>query len=154
MKFIVLFFLIFTSYDIIAQIQIQVKTEYLGESSYRKTDGKTYQKVGDAKGSAVIYQSDLNIPVSMKLNEKNRPTIWSISGRFAQTRLNNRNFDEPIVINKIMNVGLNLNHLRPLNDKWSIMASIGGGTYMPSTEFSQLGYKIYLVISEQYSYII
>ncbi|GAA4781789.1 hypothetical protein GCM10023231_06800 [Olivibacter ginsenosidimutans] len=141
MKFIILFFLTFTCYDIVAQIQIQVKTEYLGESSYRKTDGKTYQKVGDAKGSAVIYQADVHIPLSVKLNEKNRPTIWSISGRFAQARLNNRNFDEPIVTDRIMNVGLNLNHLRPLNHKWSIMASIGGGTYMPSTEFSQIRFK-------------
>lgn len=36
--------------------QIMFKTEYFGESDYRMTEGDTDRKVGNSKGSAVVYQ--------------------------------------------------------------------------------------------------
>ena len=29
----------------------------------------------------------------------------------------------------ILNASLNISHVRPLSDKWSIIASVGGGVY-------------------------
>lgn len=121
--------------------QIMFKTEYFGESSYRVTEGDTDEKVGNSKGSAIVYQGGINIPLSMKINENNRPTIWAISAGGAYAKLNNKNFTKPLVIDEIMSLGLSLNHLRPLNDKWSMMAMIGGGIYMPSTRFSEIRFK-------------
>lgn len=117
------------------------KTEYFGKSQYRMTEGDTDEKVGDSKGSAVVYQGGINIPLSMKLNENNRPKMWSISAGGSYAKLNNKNFTEPLVIDEVMNLGLSLNHLRPISDRWSIMASIGGGIYAPSTKFSQIRFK-------------
>lgn len=121
--------------------QIMFKTEYFGKSDYRMTEGDRDEKIGNSKGSATVYQGGINIPLSMSLNDNNRPKMWSISAGGAYAKLDNKNFTEPLVIDEIMNMGLSLDHLRPLNDKWSMMASIGGGIYMPSMKFSEIRFK-------------
>lgn len=105
------------------------------------TEGETNKKVGDSKGSAMVHQADVSIPISLKLNELKRPTMWAINVGAAYAKLDNENFTEPLVINKIMNIGLSVNHLRPLNDKWSMAATLGGGIYMPSSNFSDMELK-------------
>jgi hypothetical protein len=121
--------------------QIFFKTEHFGSSHYRMSEGDLSQNIGNSKGSAVIYQGGINIPLSMKMNEKNRPTMWSVSAGGAYVKLNNKNFKEPLVIDEILNVGLSLNYLRPLNDKWSLKAGLGGGIFMPTTDLSKVRYK-------------
>lgn len=121
--------------------QIMFKTEYFGTSAYRMMEGETDKKVGDCKGSAVVYQGGINIPLSIKLNENNRPTMWVVSLGGAYAKLENKNFTEPLVIDEILNIGLSLSHLRPLNGKWSMLMAIGGGIYMPCTKLSQIRYK-------------
>lgn len=140
MRFLFICMLI-SIFSVKAYSQISFKTEYFGKSRYRMTEGDTDERVGDSKGSAIVYQGGINIPLSMKLNENNRPTMWAISLGGAYAKLDNKNFTEPLVIDEIMNMGLNLNHLRPLNDRWSMIASLGGGVYMPSTKFSQIKFK-------------
>lgn len=121
--------------------QIMFKTEYIGKSGYRATGGEAPGRVGNSEGSAMIYEGGANIPLSIKLNENNRPAIWAITVGGAYAKLDNKNFTEPLVIDEIMNIGLGISHLRPLNDKWSMLATIGGGIYMPGTRFSQLKFK-------------
>lgn len=121
--------------------QVMFKTEYFGRSGYRKTEGDQSESVGNSEGSAMVYQAGVNIPLSVKLNENNRPTMWAISVGAEYAKLDNKNFTEPLVIDEIMNIGISLTHLRPLNDKWSMMATIGGGIYMPGTRISQIGFK-------------
>jgi len=121
--------------------QITFKTEYFGKSQYRITEGDTDKRVGNSKGSAIVYQGGINIPLSMKLNENNRPTMWSISGYGDYAKLTNENFTEPLVINEILNMGIGLNHLRPIGKKWSMMIGIGAGAYLPSTDLSQVRFK-------------
>lgn len=117
------------------------KTEYFATSAYRMMEGETDKKVGDSKGSAVVYQGGINIPLSIKLNENNHPTMWAISLGGAYARLENKNFTEPLIIDEILNLGLSLSHLRPLNGKWSMLITVGGGIYMPCTKLSQIRYK-------------
>jgi hypothetical protein len=121
--------------------QIVFKTEYFGRSGYRMTEGETNEKVCNSKGSATVYQGAVNIPLSVKFNENNRPTRWSLNVGGAYVKLNNKDFTDPLVIDELLNFGISLNHLRPLNDKWSMMATIGGGIYMPGTNFSKMGFE-------------
>lgn len=137
----VLFLLLIAASCSSINAQIMFKTEYFGTSSYRMMEGETDEKVGDSKGSAAVYQGGINIPLSMKLDEQNRPTMWSVSIGGAYARLNNQNFTEPLVIDEIMNLGLSLNHLRPLNQRWSMLIAVGGGIYLPSSRFSQIRFK-------------
>lgn len=121
-----------------AQVSVELKSEYIGKSSYRFMENEKSEKVGDSKGGALIHQGSINIPLSFKLNEKKRPTMWTLSVAGAYAKLDNENFTEPLVVDEIVNAGINLNHLRPLNDRWSMLASIGGGIYMPSTKISDI----------------
>ena len=107
--FLLLTFLVYSSIN----AQIMFKTEYFGTSGYRMTEGDTDQKVGDSKGSAVVYQGGINIPLSMKSDENDRPIIWAVSLGGAYAKLDNRNFTEPFVIDEIMNIGFSISHLRP-----------------------------------------
>jgi hypothetical protein len=125
--------------------QVFFKTEYFGSSNYNMSEGDSSQHIGNSKGSAMVYQGGINIPLSLKMDANNRPTMWSISAGGAHAKLNNKNFTEPLVVDEILNLGINLNYLRPLNDRWSLKAGIGGGVFMPSTDLSEIRYKNILV---------
>lgn len=117
------------------------KTEYFGESGYQMTQGDSSQRIGNSRGSAMVYQGGINIPLSKKVNERNQPTIWSVGVGGAYVNLNNKNFTQPLVINEVLNVGVSLNYLRPLNERWSLRTGIGGGIFMPTNDISKLRFK-------------
>lgn len=122
--------------------QISFRTEYIGNSGYYylPPGEKPREKIGDSKGSAMIYQGTISIPLSVKMNEKNRPTAWGLGFGGAYVSLKNRNFSDDMV-SEIMNVQLGVYHLRPLNDRWSMRASLGAGIFAPTTNFSKLTFK-------------
>lgn len=122
--------------------QVSFKTEYIGNSGYwlLPNGDKPKEKIGDSKGSAIVYQGMVVIPLSMKLNENKRPTAWGVGVSGAYASLNNKNFTDDMV-SEIMNLQLGIYHLRPLNDKWSMRASLGGGVFTPSTDFSEIRFK-------------
>lgn len=122
--------------------QVTFKTEYIGNSGYwyKANDNTPKEKIGDSKGSAIIYQGSVNIPLSQKMDENNRPTAWGIGLSGAYASLNNKNFTDQIV-SDIVNVQLGVYHIRPLNDKWSIRASMGVGVYAPYTDISKIGFR-------------
>lgn len=122
--------------------EVSFKTEYLGNSGYYylPPGEKPRVKIGDGKGSAMVYQAGVNIPLSMKLNKNNRPTAWGVGLGGAYVSLKNKNFADDMV-SKIMNLQLGVYHLRPLNERWSLRASVGLGIFTPSTDFSKIGFK-------------
>jgi hypothetical protein len=122
--------------------EVSFRTEYIGNSGYfyQPPGEKPRERIGDGKGSASIYQGSVNIPLSMKLDENNRPTAWGIGIGGAYVSLKNQNFEDDMV-SEIMNFQVGVYHLRPLNDKWSMQASFGMGVLTPSTDFSKIGFK-------------
>ncbi len=122
--------------------QISLRTEYLGNSGYYylPPGEKPREKIGDAKGSAVVYQGTFSMPLSVKVNDKNRPTAWGIGLGGAYVSLKNQHFSEHMV-SEIMNVQVGLYHLRPLNDRWSMRASAGIGLFTQSTDLSRIRFK-------------
>lgn len=122
--------------------QASFKTEFLGNSGYwfLPNGDKPREKIGDSEGSSIVYQGAVTIPISMKMNELNRPTAWGIGLSSAYAWLNNRNFSGEMV-SEIMNFQVGIYHLRPLNDKWSMRASVGAGIFTPSRDFSKIRLK-------------
>ncbi|WP_400260958.1 DUF6268 family outer membrane beta-barrel protein [Sphingobacterium sp. SG20118] len=122
--------------------ELSFKTEYLGKSGYYylPPGEKPREKIGDGKGSAMVYQASANIPLSMKMNENNQSTAWGIGLGGAYVSLKNQNFSEQMV-SEIMNLQVGIYHLRPLNEKWSLRASLGMGVFSPSTDFSKVSFK-------------
>ena len=143
MKKRVFFFIVcmVATYSNINAQTIELKTEYMSQSSYRIMKSESSEQVGNSKGSAMVHQANITIPLFKKMNENNRPVSWAVNVSGTYAKLNNKNFTRPLVIDEILNVGLSLNHLRPLNEKWSMMATVGVGIYMPGTDLSQIGFK-------------
>ncbi|WP_217603195.1 DUF6268 family outer membrane beta-barrel protein [Chitinophaga sp. GbtcB8] len=140
-KLLFFVFMIVGNSDINAQVKVMFKTEYFGKSGYRVTKDGRNERVGNSEGSAMVYEGGVNIPLYEKLDENNRPTLWTINVGGEYAKLDNKNFTEPLVIDEILNIGLSLNHVRPLNNRWSMMATVGGGIYMPGTRLSQISFK-------------
>ena len=125
--------------------QVSFKAEYFGTSSYwHETGEDSREKIGNCKGSAVVYQGSINIPLLVKNTKYDRPTIWSVGINGAYASLNNKNFTgdyDGMVINEMMNIALGLSYMRPLSEKWSLITSLGAGIYAPSTNLSKIRYK-------------
>lgn len=122
--------------------QLSFRTEYLGNSGYYylPPGEKPREKIGDAKGSAMVYQAGFSMPLYLKLNKNNRPTAWGIGFGGAYVSLKNQNFSQ-YMVSEIMNLQLGVYHLRPLNERWSLRASAGVGIFTPSANFSKISFK-------------
>lgn len=122
-----------------ARAQLTLKTEYIGESSYWLDKGEApRERVGNANGSAMIYHANLNIPLSSRLTADKKPIVWGIGLAGSYAKLTNSNFTEDLTIPEITNLGAALYHLRPISERWSLMASAGVGVYAPSSSISSL----------------
>lgn len=122
--------------------EVSLKAEYIGNSGYYylPPGEKPKEKIGDGKGSAMVYQGSVSIPLSVKLNENNRPTAWGVGFGGSYVSLNNKGFEDNMV-SEIMNLQVGIYHLRPLNDKWSMKASLGMGVFTPFTDLSKISFK-------------
>ncbi len=127
----------------VAGAQISFKTEYIGSSHYMHKywpddDSRSpAEKVGNSRGSAVVYSGSANIPFYMKMNENDRPTAWGIGLSGAYTSLDNRDFTGAMV-SEILNLQLGLFHIRPIGERWSMMASLGAGAFTPFARLSNI----------------
>ena len=112
--------------------QIYIKTDYFGSSDFRNAEG---EKIG-GKGDLKVIQGGLQIPVSVKMNELNQPTAWAVALQGSYGEMGNKNLSEDFALNKLLNAQIAVIHTRPLTDKWSIMALVGGGVYTNMSHFS------------------
>ncbi|WP_256013005.1 DUF6268 family outer membrane beta-barrel protein [Desertivirga xinjiangensis] len=122
--------------------EITFKTEHIGNSGYYylPPGEKPREKIGDGKGSATIYQGAFSMPLSIKMNDNNRPIAWGIGLGGAYVSLKNQNFSD-YMVSEIMNVQLGIYHLRPLNDRWSMKASVGMGVFTRSADLSKISFN-------------
>jgi len=134
-SFLVILFLLSLCFH--ANAQIFFKGEYIGRSSYKDIDGN---KTG-GKGSAYVLSGGVQIPLSMKLNEKNRPTAWGITLGGSYTSLENKNIPCDLSPDEILNAQIALMHMRPISQNWSILASVGAGAYTAHTDLSKIGMR-------------
>jgi hypothetical protein len=112
--------------------QIQIDSSYMLPSNYRDDTNTEIGGGGDFKD----IRLGLQIPVYMKMNELNQPTAWAIALQGAYASMNNTGLSADLCISQILNAELGVTHLRPLNEKWSLNASLGGGVYTDLSEFS------------------
>ncbi|MCC8173836.1 MAG: DUF6268 family outer membrane beta-barrel protein [Odoribacter sp.] len=139
MKKIIVLTAVFLLTVFYANAQFSFKTEYFGTSAYRDDD--TDKKIENYKGSSIVYQADLNLPLSMKLNENGLPKMWSLNTGTTYVNLNNWNFKENLVDNEIFNLYFGISNLTPISKKWIMATSLGIGIYAPTTKLSQITKK-------------
>lgn len=111
--------------------QLEISAGYLSRSAF--TDK---QKVSYGKGELYRIGLKYNQPLSVKLNDYGEPILWtaSIQGSLYDLRGSgeaaNQNPDD------ILNASVNITHIRPLSERWSIIATLGFGIYSAPDEIS------------------
>lgn len=128
-------------FSLYANAQLVLKTEYFGKSSFRMQDGEHSKPVGDAEGSSIVYQGGINIPLSVKIDQTNRPKAWMLGAAASYVKLDNHNFTEDLVLDKILNYGLGISHIRPISTKWSFLFSVGAGVYTSQLKPGHLRFR-------------
>lgn len=119
------------------ECQVWLKTEYIGSSGFRDADN---QKVG-GKGDMKVIQGGVNIPLSMKMDENNHPTAWMVGVGATYASMNNKNLAGYVDLKEIFNAQLAVSYIRPLNKKWSLLASVGVGTFMDTPNLSYIRFN-------------
>ncbi|WP_165021896.1 DUF6268 family outer membrane beta-barrel protein [Dysgonomonas sp. ZJ279] len=120
-----------------ANAQAFVRTEYIGSSNYKDENNEKTEGSGDAK----IIQAGFKIPLSTKLNENNRPTAWAIGLGGSYASLGGKGLSKEYYTPEILNAQIGLMHMRPISEKWSMLASIGVGVFTDDTKISNIRFK-------------
>ena len=123
-------FLLFFATPIYSQIQIE--SSYMFPSNYRDNSNT---KVG-GRGDFKDVRLGLQIPLYMKTNELNQATAWAIATKGQYAAMNNTDMTDDLCVGQLLNAELGVIHVRPLNEKWTLLASLGGGVYTDLSEFS------------------
>lgn len=106
--------------------QVQINTDYHTRSNFVSKDDKD-TKIGD--GDMVRYSLKYVQPLSLKLNERHQPKAWALLVNATYAQLDDRGAAKRWNPDEILNAGVTLSYLTPINPKWSIMASLGAGVY-------------------------
>jgi len=124
-----------------AYAQVEIRMDDIMSSTYNDVNN---QKT-DVKGDAKVISALFNVPISMKLDEKERPTLWSVSLDGSYTSLdNNRGTVKGTIYalpSEIWNTSLSISHLRPISEKWFINVSLGVGMYADHMDISKMNGK-------------
>lgn len=119
--------------------EISLKSEFFRNSGYYylPPGEKPSERIGDAKGSAAVVHASFSMPFSVRAEEGRRPTIWGIGIGGSYTSLNNQNFTD-YMVSEILDLQAGVFHKRPINDKWSLRASLGVGIFSPTADLSKV----------------
>lgn len=115
--------------------QVTFKAEYMASSAYRDNDNN---KVGDAKGSAMVYSGNIKVPISVKTTQDSLAVIWGVDLAGVYVSLNNKNFNDNKPVSDITNVQFSLFNVRPLTNQWSLIVFAGAGVYSDQKQLSKI----------------
>ena len=116
------FFLLLTS---TTQAQFYLKSEYITSSKFNDGEGNTL----DGKADMKVVDGGLKIPVSVRMNENNRPTAWAVALGGTYASMHRKNLSKDYCLPEILNAQAGIIHMRPIHEKWSILAVAGAGIY-------------------------
>lgn len=105
--------------------QLYIKSEYISPSGFKDENGNDT----GGSGYSTVIDGGIRVPFYMRMNEDNRPTAWAaaLSGTYAS--LHNKGLSDRHGYPEILNLQVGLMHLRPVSDKWSLLASLGAGLF-------------------------
>jgi len=124
-KVLILIFLV-CSWGLTAQAQIYIKSEYIPYSNFKDENGN---KLG-GKADLKTVDGGIRIPVSIRMDENNKPTAWAVALSGTYTSMSGANgLSKDYYMPEILNAQIGLMHMRPLTEKWSMIATLGAGIY-------------------------
>lgn len=108
-----------------------VNYDCLTSSSLRDKDGNKY-----GAGNMQRISGRYTIPLSKTVNEREQPTAWSMTLAASYGMMDNRDGAQDWNPDRILNAGLSVAHVRPISERWSLIASLGGGIYASPEDVS------------------
>lgn len=108
-----------------------LKSDYLFSSSLTNKEGDKF-----GKSDLLKISGRYTLPFSIKQNDSGQVSAWSatLSGSYGISV--NKDISVDIIPDEIVNLNLSLSHIRPLSQKWYLIASLGGGIYSRPTAVS------------------
>lgn len=129
MRFTIFIILLITG--LLVSAQGFISYDYFSSSRMRETPGS---RLGS--GGMYLVSGSYNIPLVVKMHDESRPTSWAINISAVFAEMSNKGESATLNPGSIINSGLSIIHLRPLSEKWDILASLGGGVFAPADEIS------------------
>lgn len=106
--------------------QVQVNADYHTRSNFHHK-GEGEHKIGH--GDMTRLSLKYNQPLSLHFNEQGQPTVWALSVNGSYAYLDDSGQARLFNPDKVLNAGVTVSFLTPVNDKWTLMASLGAGLY-------------------------
>lgn len=127
------YFLLFSLFALTLESRAQgyLKSEYMTSSPLKNEEGE-----GLGSGDFLKISGGYNLTLSLKQNELKQTTLWAASFNGSYGILNNQGEASCLNPEKILNLSLNLTHIRPISDRWSLLATLGGGIYSAPDEIT------------------
>lgn len=105
--------------------QVQFNSDYVAPSTLIDCDGNNR-----GKGSMARVAMIANLPFSYELDDNRQiARMWAITLSAKYANLNNTGVAGVYVPDRMLNTSINLTHIRPLGERWKLMASLGVGVY-------------------------
>lgn len=125
----ILLVILLSSLSLSGFCQGYVNYDYLPSSSFKDKDGNRY-----GSGNLQRISGRYAIPLSKKLNERNQPTAWGMTFSVSYGIMENKGEARELNPDCVLNTSFSVSHLRPLSERWSLLASLGCGIYAAPDE--------------------
>ncbi|MDO4930413.1 MAG: DUF6268 family outer membrane beta-barrel protein [Bacteroidales bacterium] len=126
-----LFISVFLSLPVAIHGQGYISTDYLSSSSLVDDLGNKY-----GSGNLMMVTGRYTLPLSTKLDDKGRTIAWAATLNCVYGKFNNQGVARYLNPDEAINAGFSITHMRPISERWSILASLGCGIYAEPNEIS------------------
>ncbi len=120
----------------------EFKVDYVPFSKYvRPMDSTKTNAESNFKRAQIAFE----VPLSLKMDQYNRPRLWSIFVNGSYARMENKNYEiqslpaqfQEGFPNELLNTQIGVKHLRSLSPSWSLLTMLSVGVYTDMVEINK-----------------
>ncbi len=139
---VLLFLLLSTATRAQSGISGEFKVDYVPFSKYvRPMDSTKTNAESNFKRAQIAFE----VPLSLKMDQYNRPRLWSIFVNGSYARMENKNYEiqslpaqfQEGFPNELLNTQIGVKHLRSLSPSWSLLTMLSVGVYTDMVEINK-----------------